>query len=215
MVLSVIALPLLVCGHELSAQLFFPFAAPVAIPLALFLVERHLLYPHTDRVAYLIGVTFVSVYLFFPQATYRTPSFEPIYRLPAQTQFAGLWAAKSYATWVNETVQNVSSRIQGRRTLWLCFDGPHQAYGAKSVRSVALLHSDTYSARSEPALYEEWHQHPPEYVFVAYFTPCVGSQYLAKEPLSRWLDQRYSKVWENPALNASLWEFRGNGSDKQ
>jgi hypothetical protein len=104
----------------------------------------------------------------------------------------------------------VAPRIQGHPTLWVHVGGPHLAWGGKPVFAPATMHLDTYHARSEAAFREHWAAQPPEFVFVGYQTPCVGSQLFTPEALQRWLPERYEVVWQSSiyAHPAALWQLR-------
>ena len=206
--LPTIALPLLACGHDLSTRGYLPYGAPLVLPLAIFLIERHELVKRPARLACFTGVLAVFIQVAFTQATYNAPTFESIQRLPDQTKFAHLWGAKDYAHSVEVIAANVSPRIRNERTLWIHIGGPHLAFGGQSVRSVALLHSDTYNVRSEPILFEEWNRKLPKFVFVGYYVPCANSRYLNPETLQSWLAEKYDRVFENAECGITLWEVK-------
>jgi len=208
LLLPAVALPMILWGHEISAHGYLVYSAPVAVPLAFYLAEKQFAFPHAARLAYALGAICVGTHALFPHTTYRLGTFEALQRLPDNSRFAKLWAAPSYAGGVDELLTNVTPRIQGRRTLWIAIGGPHLAFGGAPVRSVATLHFDTYHARSEPGLVEEWNRHPPEFVFVGYYVPCLGSRYLTREALDNWLPLHYQRVWQSSERATSLWELK-------
>jgi hypothetical protein len=110
---------------------------------------------------------------------------------------------------VNALTENVTPRIKDRTTLWLCFDGPHQAYGGKAVFSVPLLHLDTYNTRSESNLKQRWEKEPPEFVFLG---PEIrlppDASFLKWANINVWLQASYDKVWEWPEARVSLWQHK-------
>jgi hypothetical protein len=208
LLLPAAALALILWGHEISAHGYLVYSAPLAVPLAFSLAQKQFVSRRAVSLAYVLGAVFVFTHAVFPYKTYRLGTFEGLHRLPNHTRFANLWAASSYAGPVNELLTNVSSRIQDRGTLWVAGGGPHLAFGGAPVRSVAALHFDTYHARSEPALMEEWNRQPPEFVFLGYYVPCVGSRYLTREALRPWLQLHYQCVWQSTRHELSLWELK-------
>jgi hypothetical protein len=205
--LPALALPMVLWGHEISAHGYLVYSAPLAVPLAFHLADKQFVRRPGVQLAYVLGAFCVFIHAFFPHGTYRLSTFEALHRLPDNSRFAHLWAARSYAEGVNEILTNVTPHIQGHPTLWIVIGGPHLAFGGASVRSVATLHFDTYNVRSEPALMEAWHRQPPEFVFVGHYLPCVGSRHFTREALGQWLSQNYQRVWQSPDRPASLWEL--------
>lgn len=208
LLLPVVALPLLACGHDLSTRGYLPYAAPVVFPLAVFLLERCQLVKRPARLAYLTGTLTVLVQICFPQPTYNAASFEPLYRLPDQSKFAHLWSTQRGARIMEIFTKQINPRISGERTLWFTIGGPHLAHGGKPVRSVALLHSDSYNGRSEPPLFAGWEADPPKFVFVGYYVPCANSVGFQLPALQAWLAQRYHCTYQNDELNMALWELK-------
>jgi hypothetical protein len=204
---AALALPAILWGHEISAHGYLVYGAPLAIPLALWILEKHLPMRGAGYLAGALGVLMVFTHAAFAYPTYRLGTFETLRGFPRESRFAGLMAARSSADSVNEILANVSPRIQARRTLWMCIGGPHLAYGGAPVRSVAVLHFDTYHQRSEAPLREEWQRQPPEFAFMGYYLPCVGSTHFTPEAMSAWLAQHYRPVWSSSDNKNTLWEF--------
>jgi hypothetical protein len=206
--LPTIALPLVVCGQEMSSQIYLPYAAPVGIPLALFLLNEYRVLRNVPRLGCLVAASVVLVFTAFPP-DFWVPHFERVYRLPEHSRFSGLHSNEACASYVNALLKNVAPRIHNRTTLWLCFDGPHQAYGGKAVYSVPLLHLDTYNTRSEPILKQRWEKKPPEFVVLG---PEVrlppDAAFLKWTNINAWLSASYDKVWESAEWRVSLWQHK-------
>ncbi len=206
--LPIIALPLLLWGHELSCEGYLPFGAPVVVPLAVVLLETIGIMRNTVPLMCVVGVMIISGQTMSTEQGYRSASFQVLKRLPSDSKFANLWAYPEMAVNTDELHQNITPQIRDRSTLWICVGGPHLALGGKSVFSVAALHGDTYNLRSEPTLTNRWQAQPPEFVFVSDLTHCPGSQLFTKEALSQWLPQKYDTVWKSSIRNATLWQLR-------
>ncbi len=207
LVLPALALPMVLWGHEISAHGYLVYSAPLAVPLAFHLADKQFVRRPGVQLAYLLGAFCVFTHACFPHGTYRLGTFEALQRLPGDSRFANLWAARSYADGVKEILTNVTPRIQSQPTLWIVIGGPHLAFGGTPVRSVAALHVDTYNARSEPVLMKEWTRQPPEFVFVGHYRPCFGSRLFTREALGQWLSLHYHRVWQSPENPTSLWEL--------
>ena len=205
-IIPALALPIILFGHEISSHGYLPYSAPLAIPLALFIFERHLVYRHAARFACLLAAAFIFTHSAFAYPTDRLGTFEGLQRLPDRSRFACLWAEPSYATSVIDILTNVAPLIHGHSTLWFSTGGPHLAFGGNSVRAVALLHVDTYNVRSEPDLMAAWNREPPEYVFLGTFVPCVGSRWFTPAALGAWLSQNYDRVWRSGVRESALWK---------
>ena len=206
--LPTIALPLVVCGQEMSSQIYLPYAAPMAVPLAVFLLNEYRVLCNLPRFGCLVAAAVVLLFTAFPP-DFWVPNFQRVYKLPEHSRFAGLYSNEAYASYVNTLLENVTPRIHNRTTLWLCFDGPHQAYGGKAVYSVPLLHLDTYNTRSEPILKQRWEKEPPEFVVLG---PEVrlppDAAFLKWTNINAWLSASYDKVWESAQWRVSLWQHK-------
>ena len=189
-------------AHQASGTYNFPFATPLVIPLFLFMLEKNRLLSRVPATAMATAMFFLLLHLFYP-ACHRT--FIPYSALPAQTPFAGLYASEAFRQEITAMWENITPKIQGKRTLWLCRPGPHAAFGGKPVFNVGFYYSNIYSSRSEAHLKNEWLSHPPDYVVFGEFQTAEGAVFLTQESLQAWLNSQYEKVWEGgPAL--SLWQ---------
>lgn len=206
--LSIVGLPLVLWGHELSFHGYLPFGAPVVVPLAFTLLEKIGIIRNTVPLGCVAGVIFAVGVAGSTQPGYQPPSFKSVERLPSNSQFAGLWANPIFAATTKELHENVAPKIRDKSTLWLCIGGPHLAFGGKSVFNVAALFGDTYNLRSEPALFEHWQAQPPQFIFVGDRNLCPGSQVFTTESLNLWLPQRYDPVWKSSQRDATLWGLR-------
>jgi hypothetical protein len=109
---------------------------------------------------------------------------------------------------LEKLVNHVTPKIQGRRTLWFSIGGPHLAFGGEPVKSVALLHFDTYNVRSEAGLMEVWQRQPPDFVFMSYYLPGPGSQLFSREAMTAWLNENYTRAWQDSETDSTLWELK-------
>lgn len=206
--LPIIALPMILWGHELSCEGYLPFGAPLVVPLAVFLLEGIGLIRNTVPLACLAGVVFMLGVTGSTQDGFHPPSFKAVARLPSASKFRGLWGRPTYVATIQELQENVAPRIRDRRTLWLAIGGPHLAWGGVPVYSVAALFGDTYSLRSEPVLMKHWTAQPPEFIFVGERNICLGSGLLTAEALNFWLPRKYDLAWKSAEREAALWQLR-------
>jgi hypothetical protein len=180
----------------------------MAVPLAVFLLNEYRVLCNLPRFGCLVAAAVVLLFTAFPP-DFWVPNFQRVYKLPEHSRFAGLYSNEAYASYVNTLLENVTPRIHNRTTLWLCFDGPHQAYGGKAVYSVPLLHLDTYNTRSEPILKQRWEKEPPEFVVLG---PEVrlppDAAFLKWTNINAWLSASYDKVWESAQWRVSLWQHK-------
>ena len=206
--LPIVALPMILWGHELSCQGYLPFGAPLVVPLAVVLLERIGLIRDTVPLTCVAGGVLMLGVAGSTQEGFQPSSFKAVEQLPVNSQFAHLWGRPDFAAVTRELHQNVAPRIRGRHTLWLCVGGPHLAWGGQSAFSVAALFGDTYNLRSEPALMQRWQTQPPEFIFVGERNYCFGSRIFTTEALNLWLPQKYDSVWKSTLRDASLWQLR-------
>ena len=189
-------------AHQASATYNFPSSTPLVIPLFLFMLEKNRLLSRVPATAVATAMFFLLLHLFYP-ACHRT--FIPYSALPAQTPFAGLYASEDYRREITAMWENITPKIKGKRTLWICQPGPHAAFGGKSVFNVGLYFPQLYSSRSEARVKNEWLSRPPDYVVFGEFQTQEGAVFLTPESLQAWLNSQYDKIWEGgPAL--SLWQ---------
>lgn len=203
-----LALPLLLWGHEISCQGYLPFGAPVVVPLAMVLLERLGLIRNIARLACVASVVLMTGVAASTQDGFQPSCFKATATLPVRTEFAGLRSAHDFAASARELQEHVAPRIRGLPTLWICVGGPHLVWGGKPVFAVGSLFADTYNLRSEPVLTQRWEATPPEFIFVGQRTYCFGSRLFTTESLNRWLPQRYDPVWQSTEREASLWQLR-------
>ena len=204
----IVALPLILWGHEMSCQGYLPFGAALVVPLAVVLLEAIGLIRNTVPLICIAAVVLSLGLAGSTQEKFYPSCFKPLQRLPDDSQFAMLWARPDFNAATREMQTNVSPVISGKTTLWLNSGGPNLVWGGKPVYSVAQLFADTFSARSEPAMMRRWQEQPPEFVFVNEPWPCQGSQFLTKEALAIWLPQRYVPVWKSSQSPAILWRLQ-------
>lgn len=201
---------ILILAYALSATDSSLFAAPLAIPLAFWVLNEYNLVRGVWRFAVLVSGVLLLLWAFLPQWTFA-PSFERLNLLPAGTPFAHLYGRDSYARKVSQMNEHVTSAIKGHRTLWLTLAGPHSAFGGEPVKGVALICWDTYGLRHEPLFQAEWEQTPPDYVVLQDKIPSRrGSRFLTSECMSSWLAARYQKVWREDTLELTLWKYKEN-----
>jgi hypothetical protein len=201
-----VCLLMLVVSFALSLLQSSIFAAPIAVPLFFWLLKRYGFI--CDGTWLGIGTSTLALTLasFLPPLTFA-PTFEALYALPQRTKFAGLYAARHYAWRIDQLTDNVSSRIRSRPTLWLTMGGPHLAFGGLPVKSVPLIHEDTYGLRAEAPLATYWRYHPPDFVVHQKGMPVrAGSQFFTDEYVTSWLTTEYKLVWNEPKLDLTLWE---------
>lgn len=208
LILPLLALPLLLWGHELSCQGYLPFGAPVVVPLAMVLLERLGLIRNIVRLACVASVVLMAGVAASTQDGFQPPCFKSTAALPARAEFAGLRSAQDFAASARELNEHVAPKITGQTTLWISVGGPHLVWGGKPVFAVGSLFADTYNVRSEPVLAQRWDATPPEFIFVGQRTYCFGSRLFTTEALNRWLPQRYDPIWQSTEREASLWQLR-------
>jgi len=201
----------LVCSFALSQVVYLTFAAPFAVPLAFCLFSHFGLRAHILR--WSPPLACVGLVLFTGLAgPYYPPSFQRLVKLPNKTPFAGLYAAEWYEHYNRAVLDNVSPLIRGKRTLWLCFGGPHLAFGGEPVRDVPLLFQDTYNPRVEGLFIESWTKQPPDFIVYRPFPHAPGSTQFTKQSLDRWLAQNFETVWSDPTIGTSLWKPRSTNA---
>jgi hypothetical protein len=204
----IVALPLILWGHEMSCQGYLPFGAALVVPLAVVLLEAMGLIRNSvpliciAAVVLSLGLACSTGEKFYPSC------FKPLQRLPDDSKFAMLWSRPEFTAGIKEMQTDVSPVIRGKTVLWLESGGPHLAWGGKPVYSVAQLFADTYNARSEPGMMKRWQEQPPEFVFVNEPWPCQGSRLFTKEALAIWLPQRYVPIWKSSHSDAILWQLQ-------
>lgn len=206
--LPLLALPLILWGHELSCEGYLPFGAPVVVPLAVVLLETIGLIRNTLPLMCGAGTVLIVGLAASTQNEFQPSSFKAVAPLPANTKFAGLYARPDFVANIRELNEQVAPKIQDQSTLWLCIGGPHAAWGGRSVFSVATLFGDTYNLRSEPALMQHWKAQPPRFIFVGDRNYCPGSRLFPTDALNLWLPQDYDPVWKSPRRDATLWQLR-------
>jgi len=204
----IVALPLILWGHEMSCQGYLPFAAALAVPLAFVLLEKTGVLRDTVPFACVATAALAIGLAGSTQEKFYASNFKPLQRLPDDGKFSLLWARPEFCGVVQESLEQVAPKVRDHTTLWLCGGGPHLALGGKPVFSVAQLFGDTYNARSEPAMAKHWQQQPPEFVFVHEPWPCQGSQLLTKEAIAFWLPRQYTEVWKSSLSGATLWQLQ-------
>lgn len=216
---DIILLAILMLGmgiaHASSEFRHFAESAPVTIPLFIYLLYRTRLWPRPATAAVTAGMAVLLCYFLFPSAGDKT--FVRLVKLPAASPFAGLYANPPYAESVQTLLANVTPRIKGKKTLWLCFGGPHSAFGGLPVFNVPNYFTNTYNARSEKVLRDRWQRDPPDFIVFSPRTPGLaapGSELFSGDSLLPWLRAQYLPVWqgeiwlEAPRHNAlfSLWQ---------
>jgi hypothetical protein len=210
--LPIITLPLILWGHEISCEGYLPFGAPVVVPVAMTLLERIGLVRNTVPLASIAGLLIVLAHSISTNPGYPAPTFQALPAFPADSKFAGLRAHPEFVAYADEMLKDVSPRIRGHETLWVCLGGPHLAWGGKPVFSPATMCGDTYNARSEEVFYNRWQRQPPQFVYVYNPNPCFGSRLLTKDGLNRWLPAQYRLAWKSSQRDATLWELRPQSS---
>ncbi len=135
-----------------------------------------------------------------------SPAFVRLVRLPGGSPFSGFYSSPDWGSFIEVMWTHVAPRIQGHRTLWLMWAGPHAVWDGRSVRNVGCLFSDTYHPRNERSLMEDWRQHPPDFIVLGPFSRPVGSTWFQEENLLSWLEGSYVKVWSSGSY--SLWEIK-------
>ncbi|MCX8090762.1 MAG: glycosyltransferase family 39 protein [Verrucomicrobiae bacterium] len=185
-----------------SSILYYPFCAPVVLPMLLGLLHQSGGFPNLARQTLLVGVLFLVVFFFRPVFA---PTFAALKPLPSGSPFAGLYAPAGTAELVADRWGSLTPWIRGRRTLWLCSGGPHSAYGGLPVKNVPLFYKDTYHSRHEPSLRRAWEAQPPEFVVVGPFLPAAGARLLTAEGIREWLGDRFELVWRARGEELTLW----------
>lgn len=208
LLLPILALPLILWGHEISCQGYLPFGAPLVVPLAMILLERIGFIRNIAPPACFAAAAFMLLFTASTQNSYLPSSFKKLEQLPADSKFAHLWARPDFAQTVAETKREVAPNIQGEPTLWLTIGGPHLAWGGTPVFAVGTLFGDTYNRRSEPILLNRWRAQPPQFIYVGHRNYCFGSQLFTDDALNQWLPEQHELIWKNQAGNASLWKLR-------
>lgn len=208
--IPIIALPLILWGHELSCQGYLPFGAALVVPLALVLLETTGLVRNTVPLACMAAMVFALGLAGSTQERFFASCFKPVEQLPGNGKFFLLWGSHEFNTTVKEMEEKVAPVIRGKPTLWLNSGGPNLAWGGKPVFSVAQLFGDTYNARSEPELVKRWQHEPPEFIFVHNPRPTHNSRLFTKEALAIWLPQQYVPVWKSSLSEAVLWQLRAS-----
>jgi hypothetical protein len=180
----------------------FGFVAPVAVPLWLYVLDAAGL-PNLSRWSLAMATIFLLCACLFPTFA---KTFCPLYPLPKNSPFAGLYADSAYHRWVTEIWQNVTPRIRGKRTLWLYPGGPLSAFGGLPVPNVIYLHIQSYSSRSERHLWDAWHNNPPEYVVLGEFNRARNAVLFQRDSLAQWLSSAYVIDWQDQELRLALWK---------
>jgi hypothetical protein len=196
----------LIGGHLLTGSLHFASAAPISIPILLLLLSRTQVITWVPQKAIALATLTITLFYVFPV---YTVTFVPLKKLPSQSAFARLYAKAELQQAIQNMVSDVSPRIRGKRTLWLCWPGPHSAIGGKPVHNVAFLVWDTYSERSERQLLDNWEMDPPELVVMGPFLATKKAKFLNPEFLTSWVSKGYAKIWEGKGWgnkDFSLWQ---------
>ena len=196
----------LASGHNLSGLHHIPSGAPVTIPIFVFLLARTRLSQSVPRLAVILAIFMIVLFYLFP--LYNI-TYAPLKKLPGHSPFAGLYARAEFQKAVKGMLSEVSTRIKGKRTLWLCWPGPHSALGGEHVFNVAFMMFDTYSTRSERRLENNWKMNPPEFVVLSPLLTSKNPNFLTQESLLKWLNASYIQVWAGKGWgdkDFSLWE---------
>lgn len=210
--IPILALALILWGHEMSCEGYLPLGAPLVVPLALLVLEKTGLLRNPMAWACAGGIGIILGLSLSTQREFLAASFKPLEQLPADSKFAGLLGTSTYAAGIAELHHEVAPRIQNQPTLWIHTGGPHQAWGGKPVFGPATMHLDTYNLRAEPGFRAHWTTNPPAFIFVGFQAPAKGSQLFTKEALAQWLPEHYQRVWHSTNQPAELWQFRHQSS---
>lgn len=189
-------------GAATSSILYYPFVAPVVIPMLLGLLQASASFPNLARHVLIVSFLFLAVFFFRPSLA---PTFEALKPLPRGSPFAGLYAPADTSELIESRWQGLTPWIRGRRTLWLCSGGPHSAYGGLPVKNVPFLYKDTYHSRHEQSLRRAWDADPPEFVIVGPFLPASEARLLTAEAIQDWLVEHFEPVWRALGEDLSLW----------
>jgi hypothetical protein len=203
--LPCILLLVLAYANATSHLSLFGFAAPVVIPILLFVMHAAGLQNLVRR-----GVATAIVYLIiaclFPTWAHV---FCPLYPLPGDSPFSGLYADSDYGRSVTELWRNVTPQIRGQRTLWFQIGGPLPAYeGIPVVPSVAIYYPENFNTRLEERLWKAWHLNPPAYVILSRFIPTTNAVLFRKDSIESWLSSEYTEVWQGQETHVTLWKKR-------
>jgi hypothetical protein len=192
-------------GNVTSSIAYFVYAAPVAVPLLFYILER-LRFPGLRQWATAAAVVFLTVATLFPVPA--ETAFCKLLPLPKQSPFAGLYADPAYQQWVNVQWNNVAPMIRGHRTLWLLRPDPHSAYGGLPVLNAVTLDWESYSSRSEVRLWNAWQHDAPEFVVLGPFLPAPRAKLFQGDELNRWLASQYTLVWTDHQNMLTLWKLK-------
>jgi hypothetical protein len=184
---------------------YFGFAAPVVAPLWLYILHAAGL-PNVFKSSLAVAAIFLAAACLSPTFA---KTFVPLYALPKDSPFAGLYADPAYHRWVTEVWQNVTPRIRGKRTLWFYPGGPLSAFGGLPVPNVIYLYKDTYNSRSERRLWDAWHSEPPDYVVLGDFYRAQNAVLFREDSIVGWLSSAYAIDWQDQELQLALWKRKG------
>jgi hypothetical protein len=194
----------LTAGTVTASIMYFPFAAPVVVPLFVFGLKKYFSIP-------LGGVnlaTAVMTGLAFLHPGYAT-TFQRLERLPANSPFATLYSSPARATEVWQTWREVRPLIDGKTTIWLAAAGPHSAFGGLPAPNITAINCDTHATRTQDLLVNLWNRQLPERIVwepVLFQTPSrlpVDTHCFAFGYLSRWIAQNYDLIYQNN--NREVW----------
>jgi hypothetical protein len=193
-------------GQALAGPWKFCSSAGVTIPIIMFIFSRTQLYPKVSSLGIILAMIMIVLFYLFPVYTF---TFEPLKKLPGNSPFAGLYARSQFQQMIKGMVSQVANKIKDKRTLWLCWPGPHSAIGGNTVFNVAFYYCDTYSSRSESRLKEDWQKNPPEFIVLSQFLAAENAKFLTYDSLVKWVSLDYLKVWEGKGWgdkDFSLWQ---------
>jgi hypothetical protein len=202
-------------AHTISDFRHCGETAPVTIPLFIYLLYRTRLWPRVSSAGVMAGMVVLCCYFLFSSSGNKT--FVPLVKLPSASPFAGFYADPPYADFVQTLLTQVTPRIKGKKILWLCYAGPHAAFGGLPVVNVPNYFANTYNVRSEKALQDRWQQDPPDFIVFAPLTPgeqAPGTKIFAGDLPPQWVQAHYLPVWQGelqqkatePGVLFSLWQ---------
>jgi len=184
---------------------YFGFVAPVVAPIWLYILHAAGL-PNVFKSSLAVAAIFLAAACLSPTFA---KTFVPLYALPKDSPFAGLYADPAYHRWVTEVWQNVTPRIRGKRTLWVYPGGPLSAFGGLPVPNVIYLYKDTYNSRSERRLWDAWHSEPPDFVVLGDFYRAQNAVLFREDSIVGWLSSAYVIDWQDQELQLALWRRKG------
>jgi 4-amino-4-deoxy-L-arabinose transferase-like glycosyltransferase len=195
---------------QTSGIMYFPFAAPLAIiVLALVLEKRFRVRPEWINST----ATVVTILIFVSPSYSKT--FCHYEKLPQDSPFAGLYAAKPRAEFFREMWTSVHPLVNGKRTIWLLSNGPSSAYGGVSMPNVIPI-DYTHTLMTQEVLVGMWNKSLPQRVVIdrTFFRNPAGlpphSYYFTDQWLSKWLEANYTKILEErfPEQEIEVWILR-------